>query len=71
MATAVKWRGQVETRVRTLLVMTAGEGRRWGDTAEYAEVPIPVDGDNSDEGLPAGDPSESDDSAGDASSDGG
>ena len=70
-ATAVKWRRQVETGVRTLLVMTAGEGRRWEDRAEYAEVPVPVDGDSSDEGLPADDHSELDGSAGDASSDGG
>ena len=70
-ATAVKWRWPVETLVGTLLVMTAGEGRRWGDTTEYAEVPVPADGDRSDEGLPADDHSESDGSAGDASSDGG
>ena len=70
-AMAVKWRGQVETRVRTLLVTTAREGRRWGDVAKYAEVPVPAQGDNSDEGLPADDLSELDGSAGDASSDGG
>ena len=64
-ATAVKWRGHVETRVRTLLVMTAGQGRTWGDAAEG---PVPADGDSSDVGLPANDHSESDGSAGDASS---
>ena len=31
--TAVIWTGLVETRVRTLLVMTAGEERRCSDTA--------------------------------------
>ena len=69
-ATTVKWRVLVETRVRTLLVMTAGEGYKWGDTARCAEVPIPADGDSSDEGLPASDHSESDGSEDDASSDG-
>ena len=70
-ATAVKWRGQVETRVRTLLVMTTGEGCRWGDAAEYAEVLVTADGDTSDEGLLADNHNESDGSDGDASSDGG
>ena len=67
----VKWRELVETQVRTLLVMTAGGRRRWGDTARCAEVPIPADGDSSDEGLSASDHSESDGSADDPSSDGG
>ena len=70
-ATTVKWRRLVETRLRTLLVMIAREGHRWGDGARWAEVPIPVDGDSSDEGLPASDHSESDGSADDASSNGG
>ena len=70
-ATVVKWRGQVETRVRTLLVMTTREGRRWGDAAEHAEVQVPADGDSSDDGLPADNHSELDGSADDASSDGG
>ena len=57
----------METRVRTLLVMTTREGRRWGIALWCPEVPIPADGDTSDEGLPASDDSESDDSAKDAS----
>ena len=69
--TAVKWRGLVETRVRTLLVMTTGEGCRWGDTTRCAKLPVPPDGDSSDEGLPASDHSKLDGSANDASSDGG
>ena len=64
-ATAVKWRGQVEPRVRALLVMTTGEGRKWGDTTEYAEGAVPADGDSSDEGLLAVDHSESDGGAND------
>ena len=59
----------METRVRTLLVMTAGEGHSWGDTADYAEVPVQADGDSSDEGLAAADHGEWDGSAADASSD--
>ena len=51
--------------------MTAGEGRGWGDTAEYPEELVRADGDNSNEGLPGDDHNESDGSAGDASSDGG
>ena len=66
-ATAVTWRGLVETRVWTLLVMKTGEGRRWGDTASCANIPIPADGDSSDEGLVASVNNESDGSANDAS----
>ena len=69
-ATGVKWKGQVETRVRYLLIMTAGKGRKWGDVVEYAEVLVPADGDSSDEGLLVDDHSEPDGSAGHASSDG-
>ena len=67
-ATVVKWRGQVETRVWTLMVMTAGEGRQWGSAALCADMPVPADGDSSDEGVPASDRGESDNSADDASS---
>ena len=58
----------METRVRTLLFMTAGEGRRWGNAARCAKMPIPADGDSSHEGLFASDHSESDGSVDDASS---
>ena len=49
-ATAIKWRGQVETRVRTLLIMVAGEGRGWKDTAGCADVQVPAAGDSLGEG---------------------
>ena len=67
-ATAIKWRGQVEMRVQTLLVMTPVERRQWGDTARCADMPVPADGDSSDEGLPTSDHSESNGSTDDASS---
>ena len=54
-ATVVKWRGHVETRVRTLLVITLGERRKWGDAAEYANVPVPAEGDSMDECMLAHD----------------
>ena len=57
----------METRVRTLPVMTVGEGRRWGNAARCAEMPIPADGDSSHEGLLASDRSEPHDSADSAS----
>ena len=50
--------------------MTSGEGCTSGYAGEYAEVPLLADGDSSDEGLLANDRSESDGSAGDASSGG-
>ena len=70
-ATAVKWRGQAHTQMRTFLVTMAGDGRIWRDVAKYAEVPVLADGDSLDEGLPAYDHNESDGSAGDATLDGG
>ena len=58
----------METRVGTLLVMTATEGRGSGDTARCAQVPVPVDGDCLDESLRASGHIEEDGSADDASS---
>ena len=66
-ATAVKWRGRVETRLQSLLVMTAGEGRTWGDAAKYAGLQVPADEDSLDECLPPDDHSESDGTVDDAS----
>ena len=52
--------------MRTLLVMTTGEGCRWGDTAQYGDVLVPEDGESLDEGLPVDNRNESDGTAGGA-----
>ena len=49
--TAVKWRGLLQTRVQTPIVVAAGEGHRWGCAHLCADLPVPAEGDSLDEGL--------------------
>ena len=66
-AATVRWRGTPETRTRTVIVMTAGEGRWWRRAAPLG-IPEAPDSSSSDEGLPDEDHEESASSSDNASS---
>ena len=69
-AASVRWRGTQETRTRTVIVMTAREGRWWRAEAPLGipEAPEAPGSSSSDEGLPDEDREESASSSDDASS---
>ena len=66
-AATVRWRGTLETRTRTVIVMTTGEGRWWRRAAPLG-IPEAPDSSSSDEGLPDEDHEESASSSDNASS---
>ena len=66
-AATVRWRGTLETRTMTIIVMTSGEGRWWRRAAPLG-IPEAPHSSSSDEGLPDEDHEESASSSDNASS---